>query len=81
MGSSSINWNPTDPKRGEEATIETAGLPEGTVIHLEWNPPGQPTTVKVGADGKATVTVPDNAETVIATEPESGAEAGAVIMP
>lgn len=81
MGSSSISFNPEDPKRGEEVTIETAGLPEGTVIHLEWTPPGQPTTVTVGSDGKAVVTVPDNAMTVIATEPKSGAEASAVVQP
>jgi hypothetical protein len=78
MGSASITWNPKDPKRGEEATIETDGIPEGTVVKIEWNPPGEPSSGVVGPDGRITVKVPANAETVIASEPESGAEAAAV---
>ena len=82
MGSSSITFNPVDLKRGEQATVETSGMPEGTVIYLEWTPAGgQPTSVTVGADGKATFTVPDAAETVVATEPKSGADAAAVVFP
>lgn len=81
MGSASITFNPLDPIRGKECTIETDGLPEGAVINLSWDPPGQPTSVTIGADGKATFTVPDNAETCIATNEESGAEGAAVVLP
>ena len=81
MGSASITFDPADPTRGKECTIETDGLPEGAVINLSWDPPGEPTKVTIGADGKATFTVPDDAETCIATHEESGAEAAAVIQP
>jgi hypothetical protein len=80
MGSASIEFDPADPVRGEKCIIRTTGIPEGTEIKLEWNPPGQPDSVTVGADGTVSFTVPQNAETVIATEPKSGAEAAAVVV-
>lgn len=81
MGSASIVINPSPPSRGDTVTFECDGIPPGTSIKLDWNPPGQPTELVVGEDGKASCTVPDNAEDLIVTEPESGAEAATAIKP
>ena len=81
MGSASISWNPDSPKRGEEVTIETDGIPPGTTIKLEWTPPGKPTEVVVGKDGKAKVVVPMDAEVCTASDEESGAEGSVVVQP
>jgi len=81
MGSASISWNPDSPKRGEEVTIETSGIPPGTIIKLDWEPPGKPTEVEVGKDGKAKVIVPMDAEVCTASDEESGAEGSVVVQP
>lgn len=81
MGSASITITPSPPDRGAEITLTCDGIPPGTTLKLDWDPPSEPTEVVVGRDGKATVKVPGDAEDLIVTEPESGAEAATSVNP
>lgn len=82
MGSASITISPSPPSRGDTVTLTCDGIPPGTTLKLDWNPSGSgPAELVVGEDGKASFVVSDNAEDVIITEPESGAEAATSITP
>ena len=60
--------DPSPPKQGDEVTIEYTGRP-GTVLNLDWDPSATPGSVTIGQDGKATVTVPDDATSLTVTDP------------
>jgi hypothetical protein len=81
MGSASITIDPSPPDRGATVTFKCEGIAPGTTLKLDWNPPGKPTELVVGEDGKASCQVPNDAEDLIVTEPESGAEAATTVNP
>lgn len=63
-----ITLTPQPPTQGQSMTVEYTGTP-GTKLKISWDPPGTPTEGTVGQNGKFTVTVPDNADSVIVTDP------------
>lgn len=67
-----ITLSPVPPSHGDTLTITYTGA-AGTVLHLDWHPSGTPTTVKIGNNGKATVTVPATATSLIVSDPVGGA--------
>lgn len=81
MGSASITISPSPPSRGDTVTFTCDGIPPGTTIKLDWDPPGQPTELVVDENGKASCVVPSNAESLGVTEPESEASAATTITP
>lgn len=81
MGSVSLSLSPSPATQGQSITITTSGLPTGHELKLSWVPPGQPDSVEVGPDGKATVTVPDGAGSLVVSDPDSGTEVATGIWP
>ncbi len=67
-----ISIDPLPPVHGRPATISYTGK-VGTVLHLDWNPAGTPTSVTIGRDGKAVLTVPANATSLVIVDPTGGA--------
>lgn len=60
-----ISINPDPPTAGKSATITYTGA-VGTVLNLDWNPSGgTPTSVTIGANGTATLTIPTNATSLV----------------
>jgi hypothetical protein len=76
MGSLSIRPNP--PVQGQSATLSGTA---GETIDLDWDPPAEPSSVTLGADGKATFTVPTSATSLIATDPSGATHAWTVSKP
>ncbi len=73
-----IRVKPSPMKAGETATVEYDG-PVGTVIQLDWEPDAEPTSVTIGADGKATFTAPTGAaRTLVLTDPHGNTGAATV---
>ena len=62
-----ITLSPKPPTRGQKMTISVEGMTLPVTIYLDWDPSGTPTSVEVGTSGSATVTVPSNAASLIAT--------------
>jgi hypothetical protein len=62
-----LTISPNPPTQGQSATIK--GNP-GDVIDLDWDPLAEPGTVTLGSDGKAVVTVPRSAMSLIMTDPD-----------
>lgn len=67
MPNPTITIHPNPPVAGRNATITYTG-PVGTVLTLEWDPAGTPTTAKIGKHGTATITVPANATSLIISD-------------
>lgn len=63
-----ITLTPQPPTQGGQLTISYTGTP-GTTLDLDWDPPGTPKKAKIGPNGEVTVTVPDNADSLIVTDP------------
>lgn len=72
-----ITLSPLPPTQGGTLEISYTGAP-GTTLELDWDPPGTPTTVVIGPNGTATVTVPAKADSLIVKDPTpNGAQAAA----
>lgn len=63
-----IFLSPLPPTQGQQLTIEYTGIP-GTVLDLDWDPAASPSTVTIDRNGKAVVTVPANATSVVVSDP------------
>jgi len=66
-----ITLDPLPPTQGGQMTIGYTGAP-GTTLELDWDPPGTPATVTIPASGKVTITVPDNATSLVVSDPTPG---------
>jgi hypothetical protein len=63
-----ITISPDPPTQGQSMEITYTGTP-GTTLNIEWTPDAQPTSVTIGPDGKAKITVPSNATAGKITDP------------
>lgn len=75
---SNLTIRPSPPVQGQSATITGTA---GDVIDLDWDPAAEPSSITLGADGKATFVVPANATSLIATAPDGSTEAWVVRRP
>lgn len=78
-GMPTITLDPAPPVQGQKVTIRYDG-PANTTLKIEWTPPGEPSSVVIGKDGTATVTVPANATTILVDD-ANGSSVGDVIVP
>lgn len=69
-----ITISPIPPSQGSKMTVYYTGKP-GTVLNLDWHPSGSPTTCTIDSTGKAVVTVPTTATSLIVSDPTGGAPA------
>lgn len=82
MGSVSFRIVPRPPKQGDACTVETTGLIPGTELKLDWDPSTcEPASGIIDDAGKVTFQVPDNAVSLIVSDPVSGAESATSITP
>jgi hypothetical protein len=76
-----ITISPKPPSQGGRVTIYYTGKP-GTVLDLDWDPAGTPTSCTIDSTGKAHVIVPSNASSLIVHDPTGGAnDASTVVVP
>lgn len=68
MKAPTIELAPLPPTQGGNLEITYTGA-TGTVLELDWDPPGLPKSVWIGPTGVATVTVPRNATSVVVSDP------------
>lgn len=70
-----LSIQPDPPVHDQKATL--TGNP-GDVIDLDWDPPAEPSSVTIGSNGKVTFSVPQNATSLIATDPDGDTQAWTV---
>lgn len=73
MANPTISLKPTPPTAGGKLTITYTGAP-GTKLDLDWDPASEPTSVVVDENGNAEVTVPEDATSLIVSDPTGGAK-------
>lgn len=66
--------SPLPPTQGGTLEISYTGTP-GTTLELDWDPPGTPTTVVIGPNGTASVTVPAKADSLVVSDPTTNGAA------
>lgn len=79
MPGPTISLRPVPPVQGKKLDIHYTGSP-GTVLVLEWDPAGQPTSATIDATGSATVVVPGSATSLIVSDPAGGAQPAATMV-
>lgn len=67
-----ITIDPMPPQQGQRMRITYTGA-RGTVLTIEWDPAGVPTSVTIPASGVVHVVVPANATSVWISDPTGGA--------
>lgn len=78
-----ITIDPNPATAGKKITITYTGDP-GTVLVLEWDPEAEPTSVTIGEEGTACVTAPENATSLLVSDPNTtngAADAAAAVDP
>lgn len=73
MSNPTISLKPSPPTAGGKLTITYTGKP-GTKLELDWDPASEPSSVTVDANGNAEVTVPEDATSLIVSDPTGGAK-------
>ncbi len=74
-----ITYDPAPPTQGGSMTIEYSGtLP--VTLDIKWVPDGGPKTVEITSSSGTTITVPDDAESFIITDPTGNAPANGDIV-
>lgn len=73
-----LSIRPDPPVQGQSATFSGNA---GDVIDLDWDPAAEPSSVTLGADGKATITVPRSAMSLIFTSEETGETQAVTVSP
>jgi hypothetical protein len=68
-----ITISPLPPVAGQDMTISTTGMSPGDTLEVDIDPTGV-INVTLDADGKAVVKMPDNATSVIVSDPKGRAK-------